>query len=363
MFRITIAALVLLLATTCMGLKPGSAQEDVWAPPEPSAKEKDWVRVSSGEWLKGTIDLMRDEVLYFDSKEFDDLTIDWVDVAEIRSPGTMTYVLLDGTLMIGTSAMKGNLVKIDTAQGVQEIPRARILSILEGKPSELNFWSAKIGASLKILTGNTTQDDFNTQFFIKREAARTRLDLKWQSNFSKTNEVETVNNNRAIVDLQWFLSRKFFLSPFKGEYYYDKFQNIDMRITLGVGLGYYLTRSKKTDLFVELGLSYQETKFSSVQEGEDPRQENGSIPFKTTLETDITKRVDLTAEYGVQIATNKGGNTSHHTYILLEFEFFKDFDFDASLTWDHNTNPTTNADGDTPLKDDVTMYYGLSLNF
>ena len=112
MFRIAITALALLQAMTCLLSVSASAQEDLWTPPEPSAKEKDWVRISSGEWLWGTINLMRDESLEFDSEEFDVVTVDWVDIAEIRSARHMTYVLLDGTMVTGTSAFKDDLLKI-----------------------------------------------------------------------------------------------------------------------------------------------------------------------------------------------------------------------------------------------------------
>ena len=56
-------------------------------------------------------------------------------------------------------------------------------------------------------------------------------------------------------------------------------------------------------------------------------------------------------------------NTIQHGFILFQIEIWKDFDFDASLTWDHNSRPKTNAEGITPLKDDLAMYYGVSLNF
>jgi hypothetical protein len=363
MFRIAITALTLLQAMTCLFSVSASAQEDLWTPPEPSAKEKDWVRVSSGEWLWGTINLMRDETLEFDSEEFDVVTVDWVDIAEIRSARHMTYVLLNGTMVTGTSAFRDDLLKVSTDTGVREIPRAQIHSILEGKPTELNFWSAKIGADLRVRSGNTSQDDFGTRLFLKREAARSRIDLRYQGNLSQTDDIETVRNNRANAEWKLFLSRKFFLNPIKAEYFDDKFQNIDRRLTGGVGIGYYLSRSSKIDWFVELGYAYQDTRYDSVQEGESDKDSNGSIPFRTTLETDITKKIELTAEYGVQVGMGSSVSTLHHAYILFEIEIWKDFDFDASLTWDHNTLPKTNADGITPLKDDVAMFYGLALNF
>jgi putative salt-induced outer membrane protein YdiY len=339
------------------------AQETQWLPPEPSTNEKDWVLLSSGEWIRGNIDLMRDEVLYFDSEEFDNVEIDWVDVVEFRCAQVMTFVRGDASTVIGTAQFKDGLLKVHTGAGIEEIPRWNIHSILEGEPKEINFWSAKIGADLKIFTGNTNQEDLGTRVFLKREAARSRIDIKYQGNYSVIDDIETVRNNRGNLEWKVFLSRKFFINPVKFEYYDDLFQNLDRRLTLGAGIGYYFTRGGKTDWFVELGGAYQDTRYESVEEGQEQSEANGSIPFRTTLETDITKRIELTAEYGVQYGLGSDVNSIHHTYVLFEIEIWKDFDFDMSLTWDHNTRPKTNAEGITPEKDDVTMYYGISLNF
>ncbi|MEN8006509.1 MAG: DUF481 domain-containing protein [Candidatus Krumholzibacteriota bacterium] len=355
---LTILGLVLVAST-----RGASAQTDTWGPPPPSAQERDWIRISSGEWLWGTIDLMRDEELFFDSEELDDVTIDWEDIAEIRSARMMTYVMINGSMVTGTAVFRDDLLKVDTGTGVREFPRARVHSILEGQPNELNFWSARVGLDLRIRTGNTEQDDLNSRVLLKREGARSRIDLKYQGNFSEADGEQTIRNNRGNAEWKWFLSRRFFLSPVKVEYYDDKFQNIDRRITTGVGAGYYLSRNSTADWFVELGAAYQDTRWESVQEGEEDQESNASLPLRTTLETDLTKRIELTAEYGVQIGLGHEANTIHHTYILFEIEIWNDFDFDMSATWDHVDRPKTNADGITPEKDDLAMFYGISLEF
>ena len=351
---LTLLALTTVLAT---------AQDDVWAPPPPSGVEKDWIRLSSGEWLWGTIDLMRDESLEFDSEEMDEVTIDWVNVIEIRSARVMTYVRLDGSVVTGTSTMKGETVLIETKEGVVEIPRLQITSILEGKPTELNFWSAKVGVDLSTRTGNTNQKDFGARIFVKREAARSRIDVRYQGNFSKTNEEENVRNNRGNIEWKVFLTRKFFYSPVKLEFFSDKFQNIDRRITVGAGIGYYTKCfPHKSAIFFKY-IHQPDPRWRSVEPGEDLEESNGSLPFRTTLETDLTKRTELKAEYGVQIGLGHEANHIQHTFVMLETDLWGNIDFDMSIAWDHVTRPKANAEGITPLKDDVTTYFGLSIDF
>ena len=56
-----------------------------WSPPPPTPDDYDWVRLISDEWLKGEVKVMYKDSLEFDSKELDLLTIDWLDIKELRT--------------------------------------------------------------------------------------------------------------------------------------------------------------------------------------------------------------------------------------------------------------------------------------
>ena len=47
--------------------------------------EKDWVRLASGEWLRGNIERMRDGSMEFNSDEIKLITYDWKKVRELHS--------------------------------------------------------------------------------------------------------------------------------------------------------------------------------------------------------------------------------------------------------------------------------------
>jgi hypothetical protein len=61
---------------------PGPAP--AFRPPESELAKTNWLRLNSGEWLRGEIEYMRDGDLEFDSKDLDDLTISFKDIAEFR---------------------------------------------------------------------------------------------------------------------------------------------------------------------------------------------------------------------------------------------------------------------------------------
>jgi hypothetical protein len=52
--------------------------------------EKDWVRLASGEWLRGNVERMRDGPLDFNSDEIKLITYDRKKVRELQSPRAKT---------------------------------------------------------------------------------------------------------------------------------------------------------------------------------------------------------------------------------------------------------------------------------
>ena len=57
----------------------------------------DWMRLNSGEWLKGHLKRMREDEIEFDSDKLDVVKFDWADVVEFHSPNINTYVF-DGRI-------------------------------------------------------------------------------------------------------------------------------------------------------------------------------------------------------------------------------------------------------------------------
>jgi putative salt-induced outer membrane protein YdiY len=338
------------------------AQETTWQPPEPSPESKDWIKLKSGEWLRGNIDLFRDVKLYFDSDELDDLEIDWGDIAEIRSPQILTFTFEKGGVVTGTCSMRDGIVKIDTGTGVREFERSDLLSILEGKPRELNYWSLKATLGVIARAGNSEQADATSFLRLRREATRSRFDTEYTGNMGSVQKEQNVNNHRFSTNFNIFMSRRLFLTPVGIEIYADKFQNIDYRATIGAGVGYYLWRQNKFDWFLQLGGAYQSVQYISVQAGEDQRVDNGAIIPILSIEWDITSDIEFELNYNSQIGVPDTKNAFHYLFALLSIELSEYLDLDTSLQWDHNENPVADADGNIPKRDDFRLSFGLGVD-
>ena len=86
-----------------------------------------------------------------------------------------------------------------------------------------------------------------------RRTVNNRISLDYIANFNETENVEVTNNHRVNLGWDMFLTNRFFINPIYGEYFRDPFQNIDARNTVGVGAGYQIFDSPKTEWEVSGG--------------------------------------------------------------------------------------------------------------
>ncbi|MCK5407522.1 MAG: DUF481 domain-containing protein, partial [Candidatus Krumholzibacteria bacterium] len=278
------------------------------------------------------------------------------------SPQILTFTFLKGGVVSGTCAMQDGVIKIDTGTGVREFERTDLLSMLEGSPRERNYWSFKATLGLIARSGNTDQADLTTYLRLRREATRSRFNTEYTSNIGAVDDEQKINNHRFNSDFNIFMSRRLFVTPIGGEYFVDKFQNIDYRATLGAGFGYYLWRQSKFDWFLSLSGAYQSIQYVSVQPGEDQRVDNGSVIPNLSIDWDITGDIEFELDYNSQIGVPEPKNTFHYLFSLLSIDIWGSLDLDTSFQWNRNENPVADADGIVPERDDFRLSIGFGVD-
>ena len=189
------------------------ARSQTWQPLEPSAEELDWIKLTSGEWLKGEIRSLRDDEFEFDSDELDLLKLDWADVAEFRSPRLLTYRFEGLGTFTGTATMRDGVVSIRSGDEVREFPRASLLLVLEGGQREWDYWSAKATFGLVARSGNTDQTDATSTVRVSRQTPRTRLQLNYNGNIGEVGGTQNINNHNLMATIDMLLTAGFFVTP------------------------------------------------------------------------------------------------------------------------------------------------------
>jgi len=333
------------------------------APPALDPKKYDWIRLTSGEWLKGDVLSMRDNKFEFDSDEMDEQNFDWEDIAELRSSRIYTYVLTDRTSLVGTALILDEEVVISVDGEERVLKRADLMSIVPAGKRERDRWDGKVSLGVAFRRGNTDQTDLTYQAYVRRRDALTRTRLDLSGAFGEVEGEQTVNNFRSNLKLDIFLTPRFYITPLSVLIYRDKFTNIDIQATPSTGIGYHVLKKKKAEMDLELAGGYQYTKYSSVEAGADDEKGRGAIIPTIRLETDPLKDVDFDVLYQAGITVPETEDTIMHGEAILSIEITELFDLDVAFIWDRVQSPEPEEDGTIPKKDDVMLTVGIGIDF
>jgi hypothetical protein len=343
--------------------KDEEKQSQPWEPPPPPPDEFDWIQLNSGEWLKGEFKVLYEKKLEFDSDELDLLKFDWEDVKQVRGARIFAVRFVGPITVKGLLQVTEDKVYVTVGEERREFERNQLVAIAPGAPKEINYWSAKVSLGANISRGNVQQLQYSTIANIKRRTARTRFITDYLGNLTRTEGVETVNNQRVNTYFDIFKTRKYFFRPFFGEYFRDPVKNINSRVTLGAGMGYHIIDTPKTEWDVAGGPAYQRTRFESVEPGQDSSESTPAFVAGTHFNRDLTKDVEFDFRYDFQILNQESGTYTHHLVAALETELTSWLDFDISLVWDRTEDPTPEADGTVPKSDDFYLIFSLGIDF
>jgi hypothetical protein len=354
-----------LLAALMLVVGSSLAQDgDRWQPDPPPEMptDWDWIQTTSGEWLKGEILDMYKDTLRFDSDEFDEVSVDWGDLRQIRTAGTMVVGMEDGTVAVGRLFADGDVVRV-MGDEEQTFAKDGVLSITAGEPKEINFWDFYLSLGANYRTGNTEQTETTSKARVQRRTVKSRLTFDLFATYNVTDDVTATDSQRLSGTWDYFISKRFFVTPLFAEWYRDPFQNIESRYTVAVAAGYTILDTSKIDWQVSGGPGYTSTRFSDVAEGDPTDDSAPAFLLATTYDHEISKNIDFLFDYRLTFTDEVSGTYLHHLLTSLEFELTSVLDFDVTWVWDRIQDPRENADGTLPEQDDYRLSFMLGLDF
>lgn len=331
-------------------------------PPTPPQDKFDWIQLTSGEWLKGELIALYDDVLEFDSDKLDKLTLDWEDVRQVRTGRVVQVGVQNREPLIGRLVVDGNSIQVQ-GDTTQQVDRADLISIAPGEPKERSYWSGNTTIGFNLRKGNSEQVEANTLTNIRRRTTDSRLIFDYAGNYNITDDVVATNNQRVHAGVDWFITTRLFVRPIVVEYLHDPFQNLAERWTFGAALGYQLVDTKRISWEVNAGAAYQVTRFVSVVEGESGEEKTGALWAGTTYKNELTNDIDYTMDYRFLVVKPEAGRYTHHFLTSLSVDAFGPLDFDISFVWDRVQRPRSEESGIVPEKNDYRFIVGFGFDF
>jgi hypothetical protein len=348
---------VLMFATLVTPI--ASAEDDDWVPPEPTKSGWDWARLDTGEWIKGEMMVMHEDVMLFDSDNFDEISIDWEDVHALRLARPRIFRRKGRRTYAGMGEIRDGVIRILTPDDERvEFPKDELVSIVYTSESELRNWRVRIGANLAARAGNTDQQDLSATALIRRNTAFNRWTSRYTGTFSKVDGDRTINNHRASTELDFLVTSRFFVRVPSFEFFSDEFQNIDGRYTPGASLGYDVIDTSIVDWLLTIGGAGQITEYDGGETDVD-----GATLFTSELAIELPRDVDIDLNYSLQLIFTDLDKTNHNTSLVISIEIWGPLEVDIGAYWDRIEGPQRDDDGDRPKSDDFRLTAGISLEF
>lgn len=368
----------LLLVSSCTGLpavlprfEDRDALDETPAATEPPPRQdgtvpledgKDWIQLSSGEWLRGALIRLRRDEITFDSENLDEQTLDWGDVQRVISVGPKVVLTEDGRTFRGVVTADEAGLWIASTKTVR-LARSEVLSVLAIEGDRSSNWSGKVTLGATYRSGNTDQVDYNALLRATRETARSRWASKYIGAISSVSDQERANNHRVTSQFDVFLTKRAFLTAPGVDLYRDTFQNIALRATPYVALGYQVIDADDQSWSISLGPALRYQRLDSQQPGEDSSETTAAAVFSSRYGWEVTSHIDLEFNYDLQAPIPDTNRFNHNLFLGLAIDLPGDLDLDIALLWDRVNDPQVDGDGVRPEPDDFRTTIGVGWSF
>ncbi len=350
-------------------VRESTVLSDLPDPPDDDAplpelgEDETWLRMDSGEWLRGELKRMRLDRATFKSKDLGTLDLDWDDVAALWSPRAHVWDMGNRERLIGPARLRGEVLEIRTSEGIVALSPDQVTSMRKGDGAELGFWAYSLYAGLTGRWGNARQLAFVGRSDLTRDDGRTRWNLHYDGTYGTTEGVPSANAHTGSTQLDVYVHEVVFITPLSDTVYHDPFQNIRVRNRVGAGLGFRHEATAKVTWSGAVNALHQYQEAISVSDPADAAAHD--VGLSLGLDAKFEPVSDMTIKTGwtsTLVLTDLGG-TSHRGLASIGYKVADALGLDVQVQYDRIEQPVALADGTVPVSDDVQLSAGVSLDF
>jgi len=221
-----------------------------------AAADEVWLK--NGDRLTGKVLSLEGGTLVFNTTYAGDLSIKWEEVVNLKTDEPVKVVLGDETTARGpVSPGDSGKVTVKAEQLAEpvtmDLSNFKAINPKPPKPPLSTTLRANLGASFT--TGNTDNQDIYADAEFVARTDQNRYTIGGLYRLAETDNVKTEKKALGYMKYDHFFSKKWY-GYANAAAEQDKFKDLDLRYTLGVGAGYQFIESERTNLSLEGGISY-----------------------------------------------------------------------------------------------------------
>jgi putative salt-induced outer membrane protein YdiY len=273
------------------------------------AMAADQVVLKNGDTITGAIVRKDGDKLTLKSEFLGEVTMPWSAVKSIRSDTDLHVELATGEKLTGKLAGTAEQVEVAAAGATKTTPMAAVKTVRDDTeqkkfermehPGLLELWTGNFDFGLALARGNSRSDTLTTAFMADRSSRNDKLAVYFNQIRGTARVNGATSTIASAVRGGWKYNRnfssRFFASAFD-DYEHDRFQNLDLRIVAGGGLGVRAIKRGPAQFDVDGGIDYQRENFFTPPNRNSAEANVGdSLLYKLSKATTLTQSMRMFA--------------------------------------------------------------------
>jgi putative salt-induced outer membrane protein YdiY len=314
----------------------------------------DEVVLMNGDRLTGTIVKVEGGKLFLKTEFAGDLQIQADKVKKIMTDKPAEIHLLGGEVLKGkiVSAEDGKLaVESSPERAASTVEWAKVAAINPPpKPPAKLTGNITIGGAYQ--TGNTDRRSFSAGGDASIRGERDRFGMRFLFNYAEEEGEVTTRNVYGGLKYDYFFTKKFY--GYLGlEMLSDHFRDLNLRTTVGPGVGYQVWEDDVKFLFLEGGLVYLNENYRTA-----PDTDGISARLAANFRYTFSKYLTFTDFLQVYPSLNYGGQFTLRNEAAILSPLGSGWALKLSNIWDYNSDPPYGIS-----KNDLMWILGLQYSF
>ena len=227
----------------------------------------DELHLSNGDVITGKAIRMEDKKLIFKTEYAGEVSVDWRKVVKLTTDEPIQVILSDGTALAGaTQEADENKMTLDMGK-LREPAKFELKEVKAINPVQMPSVriTTRVNVGIDNERGNTDTDNAHFDGELVARTDKNRYLIGGELNREKARGRTSSDNWRAYGKYDYFMTQKWFLYA-KTLFESDKFKDLDLRTTLGPGVGYNFFESEELNLSVAAGPAYIKENFIEAQD-------------------------------------------------------------------------------------------------
>lgn len=303
----------------------------------------DTVKLKNGDVLTGTVVKKETDKLIFITKYTGEIKITWSDIASLSTNKPVKVMLVD------ESSFTGEIKQSD--EGRAEIKLSGLNTNADIDLKDLAYINPSPEVSGKgvswkghaNLGGAITQGNSDTSVirFDAEAIARTkqnRYTIGGYVNRADSNDVDTEFNSKGYMQYDHFLNKQWYLYA-NGSLENDKFRDISLRSTTGVGAGYQIYEQSNLNLAIEGGLDYVNVDYDLAED-----EAYASARWALKYDQLIFASVKLFHQHEILVSLEDAADTLVFSKTGLRVPIAESLNASTQLNIDYDNQPAANRE-------------------